>query len=632
MKPLSIKYIISVFSFITFILPGLNAQFISCGYESSFTLCNDASVLACGTNINGQQGNDTADFLAHRYSQNVFGPGGIGYLDSIIAISSLDNFTLALKEDGTVWGWGQNTRGNLGDSTVTPYKATPVKVKDLTNVIAISAGDLHSMALKSNGTVWTWGKNAVGALGDGTLIDKIIPIQIPGLSNIIAISAGGDHSLALQSNGRIWAWGANWDGMLGDSTTTYKTSPVQVYVLTNAIAISAGLFHSMALTSDGEVWTWGDNVGGQLGDSTLIDRLIPTKVPGISDAIAISASFGLNSFVLVSDGTIWSWGTNTFGQLGDSSAIDRFYPGKVVGLDSVISIGSGDRHSVALRSNGTVWAWGRNNYGQLGDSTGSLRNYPVQRKLSCNSIQYYTEFNYATSNLVADFTDLSLNADSWRWDFGDGNTSSAQDPSHTYAASGTYTVCLTASYRDAIMTVCKDVTVDCAVATPGFGYLATDLIVTFSDSSVNAKTWMWDFGDGQSSVSQNPAHTYDSSGTYTVCLTITDSCGVADSICKILDITTGIFDLEHPSIGQLVIFPNPVKDEAIIRIPFKISKNTHFTMINSLGKVIYESKVSNLLNDQLFKISTSQIPVGIYFIKVNVEDRGIYIGKFVKME
>jgi hypothetical protein len=212
-------------------------------------------------------------------------------LFSIAAIDAGHFFSLALKDDGTVWAWGYNNPGQLGDGT-TKDSSIPVQVKGLTGVTAIAAGGAHSLALKDDGTVWAWGYNLMGQLGDGTTKDSSIPVQVKGLTGVTAIAAGGGYSLALKDNGTVWAWGYNFDGQLGDGTTRDRIIPGPVGGLGNVRAIAAGDSHSLVLKDNGTVWAWGDNFAGKLGDSTTNDSRSPVQVTGLTSVVAIDAGGG----------------------------------------------------------------------------------------------------------------------------------------------------------------------------------------------------------------------------------------------------------------------------------------------------------------------------------------------------
>ncbi|RKG48667.1 kelch-like protein [Corallococcus sp. AB011P] len=285
-----------------------------------------------------------------------------------------DHHTLALKQDGTVWAWGSNGYGQLGDGTTT-NRLTPVQVQGLTGVVALTADGAHSLALKHDGTVWAWGYNGKGQLGDGTLTTQFTPVQVQGLTGVAALSAGADHTLALKHDGTVWAWGGNDYGQLGDGTWTVRLTPVQVQGLTGVVAVDAGYFHTQALKSDGTVWAWGANHWGQLGNGTTTARPTPAEVPGLTGVAALSAGWG-QTFALKNDGTVWAWGYDGNGRLGHGGS--GFSPAPVQGLTGVAAVTAGGAHTFALKQDGTVWVWGYNAYGQLGDGTLTERHTPVQ--------------------------------------------------------------------------------------------------------------------------------------------------------------------------------------------------------------------------------------------------------------
>ena len=342
-----------------------------------------------------------------------------------IALAGGANHTVALKADGTVWAWGDNTNGEIGDNTTTP-RLTPVQVSGLTNVIAVAAGDHFSVALKQDGTVWAWGINTSGQLGDGTATQRLVPVKVNTLTLVSAISAGNSHCLAWKIDGTVWAWGLNSSGQLGDNSLTTRTSPVQVSGLTGTSGIAAGSTHSLARKTDGTVWAWGQNATGQLGDNSTTNRKVPVQVSGLTSVSAIAGG-GSHSLALRTDGTVRSWGFNSNGQLGDNTTTDRHVPVTVTGLTGVADVTAGSAHSVALMSDGTARAWGWNQGGQLGDNTISQRRLtPVTVFNLANVIAVSAGFNHTVA--------IASGGVIWAWgtnasgQLGDGTTTQRNAP------------------------------------------------------------------------------------------------------------------------------------------------------------------------------------------------------------
>jgi len=282
------------------------------------------------------------------------------------AISTGHRHTAALEPDGTVWAWGSNASGQLGDGTRTNRHA-PIWVNGLNGVAAVVTGPSHTVALKSDGTVYAWGFDY-----------GVRPIRIGGLNAVTAISAGWAHYVAIRADGTAWTWGSNASGQLGDGTTTSHHIPVRVSGLTGVKAISAGRKHTIALTSDGTVWAWGSNLDGRLGDGTSTHRLAPVQVSGLTGVTAISAG-AEHTVALKSDGTVWAWGSNASGQLGDGTRTARYSPVQINGLTKdANAISAGHAHTVALMADGTVSAWGGNWDGRLGDGSTTYSLTPVQ--------------------------------------------------------------------------------------------------------------------------------------------------------------------------------------------------------------------------------------------------------------
>jgi alpha-tubulin suppressor-like RCC1 family protein len=272
------------------------------------------------------------------------------------------------KPDGTVWAWGGNTEGQLGDGTTTPG-TTPTPIPGLSDVVDVAAGYYHTLALKSDGTVWAWGRNLFGQLGDGTSTEQLAPVRTVGLSGVTAIACGGNSTYALKSDGTVWAWGNNAYGQLGDGTQTDQHTPVQLPGLIGITAIAAGEIHGLALAADGTVWAWGNNSYGQLGDGTTTTQLSPVQVPSLTGMTGLGAD-GYHSSAVKSDGTLWSWGAGPFGELGIGDRPPVWpTPTQALGLAAVVAVGAGGYHTVALIGDGTLQAFGNNVYGQLGIGT-----------------------------------------------------------------------------------------------------------------------------------------------------------------------------------------------------------------------------------------------------------------------
>jgi RHS repeat-associated protein len=332
--------------------------------------------------------------------------------------------SLAVRNDGTVWAWGLNSSGQLGNGG-TAQSNVPVQVSNLSGVKSIAGGSFHSIALKSDGSVWDWGNNQYGQLGNGTTKNSSTPVQVQHLSGLIAVAGGCAHSLALKNDGTVWAWGSNQYGQLGNASTANSSTPVPVKNVTGVIAIAAGCLHSIALKSDGTVWAWGGNQFGQLGNGTTVNSSTAVQVAAIGSVTSIGAG-ALHSLAVRSDGTAWAWGNNQFGQLGNGSTGSSLTPAKVATLNGVVALSGGSGHTLAVTSTGAVWAWGLNNAGQLGNGTRSNSSIPVH----VNTLP--------SSSVVAAGAAHSLASTSggavWAWgdnsfgELGNGTTTSSSTP------------------------------------------------------------------------------------------------------------------------------------------------------------------------------------------------------------
>lgn len=279
------------------------------------------------------------------------------------------SFSIALKSNGTVWAWGNNYYGQLGDGT-TNESYMPLQVDGVENITDIACGFAHSVILKKDGTVWSWGDNDQNK-------SKYLPFQINDLENIINIDCGAGYSVALEEDGSIWTWGDNDQGQLGDGTNESRNTPVQVKNIDNITDIACGSGHMLAKRSDGSIWGWGSNYYGSLVDNAEIAINTPIRINGIANVIAIACG-GLHNLALEEDGTVWSWGYNEYGQLGNGTYENSSNPTQINNLGNIVAISCGDVISFALKEDGTVWAWGWNAYEQLGNGTNINSPIPVQ--------------------------------------------------------------------------------------------------------------------------------------------------------------------------------------------------------------------------------------------------------------
>lgn len=321
-------------------------------------------------------------------------------------------------------GWGWNAVGQVGDGSIIDRHA-PTTMAGVTDVVQMAAGAYHDLALRADGTVWATGWNGVGQVGDGTRAQRLTPVQVPGLTDVVSISAGGLHSLAVKRDGSVWAWGWNAFGQLGDGSATDRLVPVKVALLGDVVQVSGGLVHTLALKRDGTVWSFGWNAVGQLGNGGTVDQKAPVRVQGLTDAIAVGAG-SYHSLAVRRDGTVVAWGWNILGQLGDGTRVERHTPTAVPGVAHVTGVAGGCYHSLAVHDDGTVSAWGWNGLGGLGDGTTTdrllARRVPDLQGVSEVAAGFYSSMARREDGRVL----------AWGWNYfgqlGDGTTTDRLAP------------------------------------------------------------------------------------------------------------------------------------------------------------------------------------------------------------
>ena len=290
------------------------------------------------------------------------------------------NWAGSVKTDGTMWTWGSNSQSQLGTGNTTDY-SSPVQIGALTNWLNSAAGHYHSHHVKTDGTLWTWGRGAYGALGLGSTTFYSSPVQVGGLTTWLKISCGYAFSIGINTSGEMYAWGYNGYGYLGQGNTTNTSSPVQIGSQTYWADVACGAVHVLATTTDGKLYAWGYNQQGAIGDGTGgagTHKSSPVQVGALTTWSKVYANTR-SSYAIKTDGTLWVWGKNDFGQLGVGNTTNYSSPVQVGGLTTWNKLGGGANHVLATNTANELYAWGYGGaFGQLGDGTTVSKSSPIQ--------------------------------------------------------------------------------------------------------------------------------------------------------------------------------------------------------------------------------------------------------------
>lgn len=273
--------------------------------------------------------------------------------------------SLTVRPDGFVYTYGKNSNGQLGRGALGAYSSTPASVPGISGAVSVAAGYGTSFVLTADGEVFAFGYGTQGQLGNGASADSNVPVLVSGLSHVIAISAGTDHALALGQDGKVYAWGSDNYGQLGNGAGQGSSNvPVEVVGLTDIVGIAAGSYHSLAVRADGAVFAFGSNGYGNLGLGNWTNQQAPVQIPGLSGIREVAAGNN-HSLFRKFDGTVYGAGANFSGQLGDGTTTTRISPIQVPGISDAVSLATGSYHSMVLRANGSALAFGSNSNGQL---------------------------------------------------------------------------------------------------------------------------------------------------------------------------------------------------------------------------------------------------------------------------
>ncbi len=296
-------------------------------------------------------------------------------------IATSSNQSFVIKKDGTLWAWGSDVYGSLGDGGKNKDKGIPVQILSDVQSIYSHFYSNYSFAIKNDGSLWGWGYNAYGQIGDGTKIDKSKPVKI--MNDVKSVIMGGSMSFAIKRDKTLWGWGRNEDGYLGDGTEIDRLKPVKI--MDNVVIMTSGrpgyMEHNFAIKSDGSLWAWGNNEYGKLGDGTDIDRIKPVKIMSSVAKIITASRY---SFAIKKDGTLWGWGENGYvSYLKDKISLK---PVKIMNNVQSISVDEFGPSNYVIKKDGTLWTWVSNGYGALEDENTITKFNPVKIMDSVKSI------------------------------------------------------------------------------------------------------------------------------------------------------------------------------------------------------------------------------------------------------
>lgn len=324
-----------------------------------------------GRNAAGQLGlNDTT---------NRSSPNQVGSLTNWISVSACTTGVgFAIKSDGTLWAWGNNNTGQLGLGDTT-NRSSPVQVGALTNWLRVSGGSYSAYAIKTDGTLWGWGSGGSGQLGKGNTNSYSSPVQIGSGTNWAWVEAGAIFAAyAIKTDGTLWSWGYNGNGQLGLGNITDYSSPKQVGALTNWLKLSSGSYSAYAVKTDGTLWSWGLNNAGRLGLGNTTNYSSPKQIGALTSWSSIEGGSAY-AMAIRTNGTLWGWGNNAgTGCLGNGNTTNYSSPIQIGSLTNWSSLSCGNAHTLATKTDFTLWSWGQAGQGQLGLGNTTYYSSPKQ--------------------------------------------------------------------------------------------------------------------------------------------------------------------------------------------------------------------------------------------------------------
>jgi len=336
---------------------------ISFGELHNIGIKTDGTLWGWGLNSGGTLGNGSSE------DASVLVPMQSSTATDWKEISAGQGHTVALKNNGTLWAWGNNTNGELGDGTTT-QKTVPTQI-GIAIWKMVVAGRTHNLGIKTDGTLWAWGDNQLATIGDGTVEDKLVPTLISSATDWKMVSGNNGRSFALKNNGTLWAWGFNSTSLgigFDYAGVTYVTSPVQVGTDTDWKMMAVGSGYTLALKTNNALWAWGGGDFGNLGNGTTASEFFPVQIGTATDWETVAAD-SVTSFGIKTDGTLWGWGQNTFGQLGNNNTVNLLSPTSITTDTNWKMVSNSYSSTTALKTDDSLLTWGYNFYGQLGNGT-----------------------------------------------------------------------------------------------------------------------------------------------------------------------------------------------------------------------------------------------------------------------
>jgi alpha-tubulin suppressor-like RCC1 family protein len=335
-----------------------------------------------------------------------------------------------------LWLWGCGANGILGNNSIASQSSPVQTTSGGTSWRSASAGRAHTAAIKTDGSLWTWGDGFSGKLGNNATTNQSSPVQtISGGTNWKSVSVGGYHSAAIKTDGTLWLWGVGGSGILGNNDTDGQSSPIQtISGGTNWRSVSSGRVHTAAIKTDGSLWTWGGGIFSQLGDSSTVSRSSPVQtISGGTNWRMVSAGGDLTA-AIKTDGTLWLWGYGVSGQLGNNATTNQSSPVQTIsGGTNWKSVSVGGYHSAAIKTDGTLWLWGFGNSGPLGTNATTNQSSPVQ---TISGGTNWRSVSLGSFHSAAIKTDGSL----WLWGngavgrLGNNSTNSQSSPVQTISS------------------------------------------------------------------------------------------------------------------------------------------------------------------------------------------------------